>query len=59
MISGDARKGLADIVRLASTVGAAVVSVEYRLAPETPHPGPVEDCFSGLTWVYAHGCELG
>ncbi len=59
MISGDARKGLADMVRLASTVGAAVVSVEYRLAPETPHPGPVEDCFSGLTWVYAHGSELG
>lgn len=59
MISGNARKGLSDMVRLASTVGAAVLSVEYRLAPETPHPGPVEDCFSGLTWVSAHGTELG
>jgi acetyl esterase/lipase len=33
--------------------------VEYRLAPETPHPGPVEDCYAGLTWVAGHAAELG
>jgi acetyl esterase/lipase len=37
----------------------AVVSVEYRLAPETPHPGPVEDCYAGLAWTAAHAAELG
>ena len=35
------------------------VSVEYRLAPETPFPGPLEDCYQGLSWVYDHHRELG
>jgi acetyl esterase/lipase len=35
------------------------VSVEYRLAPETPYPGPLEDCYLGLKWVYEHAGELG
>ncbi len=34
------------------------VSVEYRLAPETPYPGPLEDCYAGLTWVASHAGEL-
>jgi triacylglycerol lipase len=35
------------------------VSVDYRLAPETAFPGPLEDCYSGLRWVHAHAGELG
>ncbi|HUZ08964.1 MAG TPA: alpha/beta hydrolase [Acidimicrobiales bacterium] len=35
------------------------VSVEYRLAPETPYPGPLEDCYAGLAWVHEHTEELG
>jgi acetyl esterase/lipase len=35
------------------------VSVEYRLAPETPYPGPLEDCYAGLQWTYEHADELG
>ena len=35
------------------------VSVEYRLAPETPFPGPLEDCYHGLKWVHDHHDELG
>ena len=35
------------------------VSVEYRLAPETPYPGPLEDCYAGLKWTYEHRDELG
>ena len=34
-------------------------SVEYRLAPETPYPGPLEDCYRGLKWVYDHAEEIG
>jgi acetyl esterase/lipase len=35
------------------------VSVNYRLAPETPYPGPLEDCYAGLLYVYQHAAELG
>ena len=27
------------------------VSVEYRLAPETAYPGPLDDCYAGLRWT--------
>jgi acetyl esterase/lipase len=40
-------------------VGAVVVSVEYRVAPEHPHPAPVEDCYAGLLWTAANAGELG
>jgi acetyl esterase/lipase len=59
MIIGDRRTGLAPMLEWAEELGAAVVSVEYRLAPETPHPGPVEDCYAGLVWTAAHADELG
>jgi acetyl esterase/lipase len=58
MIVGDNRFGLAEMLNLAEPTGMAVVSVEYRLAPETPHPGPVEDCYAGLVWVSDHADEL-
>jgi acetyl esterase/lipase len=35
------------------------VSVEYRLAPETPYPGPLDDCYAGLQWTVEHSDELG
>ena len=35
------------------------MSVDYRLAPETPYPGPLEDCYRGLVWTYEHADELG
>jgi acetyl esterase len=36
---------------LASRTGFPVISVEYRLAPECPYPGPLEDCEDALRWV--------
>ncbi len=40
-------------------LGVVGVSVDYRLAPETPYPGPLEDCYRGLVWTHAHAGELG
>lgn len=44
---------------MVSVAGCAAVSVDYRLAPETPHPGPVEDSYAALKWLYTHASELG
>ena len=59
MVSGKNRSDILEVLDWAEELRAAVVSVEYRLAPETPHPGPIEDCYAGLTWLAAHHEELG
>ena len=41
------------------SLGIVGASVEYRLSPETPYPGPLEDCYDGLAWVMANAADLG
>jgi acetyl esterase len=39
--------------------GAAVVSVEYRLAPEDPFPAGLDDCEAVTRWVFDHLDRFG
>ncbi|MDX2931781.1 alpha/beta hydrolase [Streptomyces ipomoeae] len=59
MIIGNNRVGVDSAQAWAREVGAVVVSVEYRLAPEHPHPAPVEDVYAGLVWTAEHAEEIG
>ncbi|MEW2352986.1 alpha/beta hydrolase fold domain-containing protein [Spirillospora sp. NPDC029432] len=58
MITGTSLDGLPEL-QDAAGLDVAIVSVEYRLAPEHPHPAPVEDCYAGLVWTAGHAAELG
>jgi acetyl esterase/lipase len=44
---------------LVRQLGCVVVSVDYRLAPESPFPAGVEDCYAALRWTHAQAQELG
>jgi len=59
MIMGSVALYDGPVARYVSYSGAPMLSVDYRLAPEHPHPTPVEDCYAGLRWLSAHAAELG
>ena len=59
MILGNVAGEDANAAMICEQVGAVVVSVEYRLAPENPHPAPAEDCYAGLRWMADNAADLG
>jgi len=54
---GTAAMGDIRNVRCAETLSVAVVSVEYRLAPEHPWPAGPDDCQTAAHWLLDHAAD--
>jgi len=50
-VLGDLDTADASARRVCAHLGATVVSVDYRLAPEHPHPAPLTDAHAALRWA--------
>ncbi len=57
-VMGSALQGDMSIYNFAEELGCFTASIEYRLAPETPYPGPLMDCYEGLQYLVTHAKEL-
>ncbi len=57
--AGDMRLYANQMKLIAEKSGAVVVFPEYRLAPECPFPGPIEDAWGATLWVHSHAGEFG
>jgi triacylglycerol lipase len=59
MVVGTPDRAVADKPHLALEHDCVVVSVDYRLCPETPFPGPQEDNYAALEWLADNASSLG
>ena len=44
---------------MAVTGAVVLLAGAMLITPETPFPGPLEDCYTGLRWLHAHAADLG
>lgn len=58
-VLGEAKISLRSMQEMAAALDCVVVTVDYRLAPETRFPGALEDNYTALKWVYDHAAILG
>ncbi len=57
-VIGAPEMSLPQLMQWAAEIGCFVLSVDYRLAPETPFPGPMEDGYAALRWLHESAAEL-
>jgi acetyl esterase/lipase len=58
-VSSGAAIELRNAQELALSQDCVVVTVDYRLAPQTRFPGSLEDNYAALSWLYSHAEEFG
>jgi hypothetical protein len=58
-VIGVPEMNLPKLMEWADTIGCLVLSVDYRLAPETPFPGPMDDAYAALRWLHEQADALG
>lgn len=59
MILGSVKAYDKVVAAYVARTGVPFLAVDYRLAPEHPHPIPVNDVYAALNWLVAHSEELG
>lgn len=59
LVMGTAVRDDERMIRWAKRFNCVAIAVEYRLAPETPYPGPLDDCYAGLLYVHHNAAALG
>lgn len=58
-IMRSAKSALSNVQKISLAHDCVVINVDYRLAPETPFPGALEDNYAALKWLHDHADELG
>lgn len=57
-VIGTPEQNMAFFENVLNRLDIAIVSVDYRLAPEHPFPAPLDDCHAALRWIVEHSSEL-
>ncbi len=58
-VTGAAKDRLVDLQKLALELDCTIVTVDYRLAPETTYRGSTNDTYAALEWLHAEAASLG
>ena len=58
-VMGSAQDSIQTLQAMSQNLDCVIVSVEYRLAPETTYIDSIEDNYAALKWVYKHAESLG
>ncbi|MEN2784906.1 alpha/beta hydrolase [Sphingomonas qilianensis] len=57
-VVGRPEQDMAIVSRILDRIDIAIISIDYRLAPEHPFPAPLDDCHAALCWLVEHASEL-
>lgn len=58
-VTGNAKNEIRQLQGIARELDCTIVTVDYRLAPETLWSGSIEDNYAGLKWLHANASSLG